>query len=434
MKRIITLALALMMVASLCACNTTSTGTSTPDATGTAGATATATPTPVAFSIDKSSYVMFVNEKLMLTPTVSAGTTWESSDKEVASINENGVVVGLKKGSTTITAKSAKGESAVCEIKVIDAADFFTPADITKLTLKKSEIDKSVKEELDYMCDYFKTLVKVDREVKDGDSVRATFVGTLKGENAPFDGGTGTTDIEIGSKTFIDGFESGLIGAKKGDNVTLELRFPDDYVNPETDADAAAKLNGKEVTFVVTIHEVMEYKPAELTDDLIVRATNSTYKTVAEYKKYVEDSFKEYLKIELAITSSEVKGFDEDMLKIYKDIYIQNTYGGYASMYGMSVEDFVKTYYGLSAEDLQAEADKSAKGYIEQLYLCYALNLKPTEEERNTIITNYMKSIGYTLSVEEFIKAYGESFVDNYVVTEFALSYVDKTITIDENN
>ena len=75
-----------------------------------------------------------------------------------------------------------------------------------------------------------------------------------------------------------------------------------------------------------------------------------------------------------------------------------------------------------------------AKGYIEQLYLCYALNLKPTEEERNTIITNYMKSIGYTLSVEEFIKAYGESFVDNYVVTEFALSYVDKTITIDENN
>jgi hypothetical protein len=108
---------------------------------------------------------MFVNEKLMLTPSVSAGTTWESSDKEVASINENGVVVGLKKGSTTITAKSAKGESAVCEIKVIDAADFFTPADITKLTLKKSEIDKKNSEIMDKYDHRVITLAFNDRQV-----------------------------------------------------------------------------------------------------------------------------------------------------------------------------------------------------------------------------------------------------------------------------
>lgn len=434
MKKIITLVLVLVMAIGLCACtdNTPAT-TETPGSTQT-NPTATPTGTPAAFSLDRSSYVMFVREKLLIIPSVSSGTTWESSDESVASVKEGGIVTGLKKGSATITAKAANGESAVCEIKVIDVTEFFTVTDVTKLVLKQSEIDKAVQEELDYMCDYFKTLSKVDRAAKDGDSVRATFVGTLKGEDAPFDGGTGTTDIVIGSKTFIEGFEAGLIGAKKGESVTLELRFPTDYVDPEKDADGAAKLNGKEVTFVVTIHEVMEYKPAELTDELIIKATNSAYKTVAEYKKYVEDSFKDYLKVELAINSSETKGYDEDMLKIYKDIYIQNTYGSYASMYGMTVEEFVKMYYGLTPEALQAEAEKSAKGYLEQLYLCYSLNLTPTAEERQTVLNDYMTSIGYTQGIDAFVKAYGEAFVENYVVTEHALNYVEKTVTIDANN
>ncbi|MBE6543415.1 MAG: hypothetical protein E7675_03365 [Ruminococcaceae bacterium] len=434
MKKITTLILVFVMLFSFVSCSTEPVGTSTAPGTTETTTTPTGTKTPVAFGVNYTSYVLFAREKLLITATASEGTTWTSSNDAVATVKEGGIVTAVSKGSAEITATSKNGEKAVCKIKVINVADFYTAADITKLVLKKSELDKAVKEELDYMCEYFSEPSEVEREAKDGDTVRATYVGTLKGEDSPFDGGTGTSDIVLGSKQMIDGFEAGLVGAKKGETVTLNLKFPEKYIDSEKDAAAAEKLNGKEVTFVVTVHNVYESKPAELTDALIVKATNSAYKTVAEYTKYVEDSFKDYLKVELAITSGEVKGYDEEMLKLYKDIYLQNTYGTYASMYGMSIEDFVKTYYGLDAKALDEEATKSAKGYLEQLYLCYSLNLTPTEEERQETLKSYMTSIGYTDTVDAFVAAYGEVFAYNYVLTEFALTYVEKTITFDEAN
>lgn len=451
MKKIIILFLVAVMLFSLVACSDSPAGTSTkPEGsatsvpTGTKAPAGTSTPngtqtpsgtiTPIGFSVDYTNYALFVREKLLITPTVSDGTTWESSNEAVATVKEGGIVTAVSKGTAEITATSKNGEKAVCKLKVIDVADFYTAPDITKLVLKKSELDKAVKEELDYMCEYFSQLAEVDREAKDGDTVRATYVGTLKGEESPFDGGTGTSDIVIGSKSMIDGFESGLIGAKKGETVTLNLKFPEKYIDPEKDAESAAKLNGKEVTFAVTIHNVYESKPAELTDELIVKATNSAYKTVADYTKYVEDSFKDYLKVELAITSGEVKGYDEEMLELYKDIYLNNTYGTYASMYGMTIEEFAKMYYGLDAEALDKKATESAEGYLQQLYLCYSLNLTPDEEDRQKTLKEYMESIGYTDTVDEFVKAYGEVFAYNFVLTEFALSYVENTIQIDNAN
>ncbi len=432
MKKIIALILVAVSVLAFCSCNKTpdTIPTATPTTTpGTTGST-----TPVKFALDITSYVLFSREKLVITPSVSEGTTWKSSDESVVTVSDKGLLSALKKGSAEITATSAKGETAICKIKVVDANDFFVPADIASLSLKKSELDKGVQDELKLMCEYFSTLVETDRAAAKGDTVRATYVGVFKGETAAFDGGSGTNDIEIGSGTFIPGFEDGLIGAKKDEVVTLNLTFPEDYIDPAKDAAAAERFNGKEVTFTVTVHSVRERKPAELNDELVVKATNSTYKTVAEYTEYVRNSLENYMKIEVAIKASQIKGYDEDALSHYKSIYISNTYGTYASMYGMSVEDFVKQYYGLSAEDLNKEAEESAKGYLEQLYLCYTLNLTPTEEEKKAILTEYLSSNGYTGTIEEFTKAYGEAFVYNYVITEYALDYVEKTVKLDEAN
>ena len=70
--------------------------------------------------------------------------------------------------------------------------------------------------------------VEVDRAAKDGDIVNIDYKGTKDGE--AFDGGTAEgTDLTLGSKTMIDGFEDGLIGAKKGETKTLNLTFPEDY-------------------------------------------------------------------------------------------------------------------------------------------------------------------------------------------------------------
>lgn len=115
---------------------------------------------------------------------------------------------------------------------------------------------------------------EVDRAAKDGDIVNIDYKGTKDGE--AFDGGTAEgTDLTLGSKTMIDGFEDGLIGAKKGETKTLNLTFPEDYKEES--------LAGQAVVFEVTVNSVKEKQDAVL-DDAFVQRTSS-YQTVDEYKE-----------------------------------------------------------------------------------------------------------------------------------------------------
>lgn len=83
-------------------------------------------------------------------------------------------------------------------------------------------------------------------EIKEGDTVAIDFVG--KEDGVAFEGGSGSYNLTIGSGSFIEGFEDGLIGKKVGETVDLNLTFPEDYGNP-----AHA---GKDVVFTVTINGI----------------------------------------------------------------------------------------------------------------------------------------------------------------------------------
>lgn len=88
--------------------------------------------------------------------------------------------------------------------------------------------------------------------VENGDTVNIDFVGYVDGEE--FEGGNTNGagyDLEIGSDTFIDGFEDGIIGHTVGETFDLKLQFPDPYENDET-------LSGKDVTFTTTINGIYE--------------------------------------------------------------------------------------------------------------------------------------------------------------------------------
>jgi trigger factor len=101
------------------------------------------------------------------------------------------------------------------------------------------------------------TLQAVDRESRNGDTVDINFEGYMDGES--FEGGSAKElKLELGKNRFIEGFEEGLIGAVKGREVSLDLKFPDTYQNEE--------LAGKPVTFKVTINEVLEPVLPELDD------------------------------------------------------------------------------------------------------------------------------------------------------------------------
>lgn len=89
-----------------------------------------------------------------------------------------------------------------------------------------------------------------------------------------FDGGSSDSyDLVIGSNSFIDGFESGLIGVKKGETKVLNLKFPEDYGKDE--------FNGKDVEFTVTVNKISTTVYPELTDEIVKEISDK--ETVDEF-------------------------------------------------------------------------------------------------------------------------------------------------------
>ena len=102
----------------------------------------------------------------------------------------------------------------------------------------------------------------VERAAENGDQLKVDFVGRVDGE--PFQGGTANnTEIVLGSGRMIPGFEDGLLGAKAGDSVTLNVTFPEEYQNLE--------LAGKAAEFDVKVHAVAAPALPELNDEFFAK-------------------------------------------------------------------------------------------------------------------------------------------------------------------
>jgi trigger factor len=122
--------------------------------------------------------------------------------------------------------------------------------------------DADIDEMIETLCKQSGEWVDVEREAADGDQVVMDYVGTKDGEE--FEGGKAeNSTLELGSNRMIPGFEDGLVGAKAGDERTLELTFPEDY--------HAEDLKGAAVEFKVTVHSVKEMQPAEVNEELFER-------------------------------------------------------------------------------------------------------------------------------------------------------------------
>ena len=113
-------------------------------------------------------------------------------------------------------------------------------------------------------------LISVDREVKLGDTAVIDFEGFEDGK--PFEGGKGENySLEIGSGSFVPGFEDQIIGLKAGDEKDLDITFPEDYV---------ADLAGKAVVFKVKVKEVKESQLPTVDDEFSVSIQQNTMKAM----------------------------------------------------------------------------------------------------------------------------------------------------------
>ena len=209
-----------------------------------------------------------------------------------------------------------------------------------------------------------------DRAVEDGDTVNIDFEGKIDGKT--FDGGTASgASLTIGSGTFIDGFEDGLIGVKPGDKTTLKLKFPDEY---KTNTDLA----GKDVTFDVTVNYIKgdDIVP-ELDDDFVKGLNIDGVSNVKEYRAYVKSQLqankeseaeksKQSELLQQAVDNAEIKEIPEELVTQYATQYT-DYYKQYASYFGLELSDFLTQYMNQTEEEFNQSAQdygKERAGYM----------------------------------------------------------------------
>ncbi len=138
------------------------------------------------------------------------------------------------------------------ELKSLDKIKLEKPI----LKVKKVDLEKAVNKIAEQQKDW----VSVKRKSKNGDRVKADFIGTINGkefENNKADDFL----IELGSKQLIPGFEEGLEGVKYGDKKTLDIKFPDDYQDK--------KIASQPVKFDINVKEVLEPKVSEINEEFV---------------------------------------------------------------------------------------------------------------------------------------------------------------------
>ena len=121
-------------------------------------------------------------------------------------------------------------------------------------------------------------LVSVDREAREGDTVVIDYEGFMDGK--AFDGGKGERyPLELGSNSFIPGFEDQLIGSEAGDEVQVDVTFPQEYHAPD--------LAGKDAVFIVKVHEVRRNEIPELDEEYI---EDIGFDSIEEYREDIRST------------------------------------------------------------------------------------------------------------------------------------------------
>ncbi|MGM7275197.1 trigger factor [Weissella confusa] len=229
-------------------------------------------------------------------------------------------------------------------------------------------------------------LVLVDAPAKNGDTVVIDFVGSVDG--VEFDGGEGENySLELGSGSFIPGFEDQLVGAKAEDVVNVNVTFPEEY--------QAADLAGKDALFVVTVHEV-KAKEVPALDDEFAKDIDEEVETLAELKDKVkarlttskEDAAKdakEDAAIAAVVDNASVEGGQIPDSMIHEDVHRQmNQFFASMQQQGISPELYYQIT-GSSEDDLHKQYEEGAERRVKTNLVLEAIvkaeNIKPSADD-----------------------------------------------------
>ncbi len=319
-------------------------------------------------------------------------------------------------------------EPAVDVTGISDGSVIFKFTIITKPEVKlksyknlgvKREVAKVSKEEVNDEIEHLReqlaeVVVKEKGVVADKDTVVIDFEGFVDGKS--LDGGKGENyPLEIGSHTFIPGFEEGLIGKKENEEVELKLKFPDNYVED---------LKGKDVTFKVKIHEIKAKVLPEVNEDFFKDLGLEDVKTKEELDKEVEKTIKERKDADLEnkfiddLLEASIKNLEVEINPEIIDEEVHRMMDGYArelKSQGIDMEQYFKIT-GTTHEDLHKQLEPEAIKRIKYRYVIEEIAEQEKIDFTEQEVEEKAKEMAdnYGIKVEELISAYGSLDIVKY--------------------
>ena len=296
------------------------------------------------------------------------------------------------------------------------------------IELKKIEYnvsDHDIEHEFGHMAEHNARLVSIeDRPVEKGDITVIDFEGSIDG--VPFEGGKAEKhELEIGSNTFIPGFEDQIVGMKLEEEKDITVTFPEDYFSKE--------LAGKPAVFKVKLHEIKKKELPKIDDEFAKDV--SEFETLAELKNSIKERMQkaneEKAKYEmedaaLKAVSDNVEidipsgMIDAEIDNMMKDIEQRLQYQGLT----------LAQYFTLSGkteaqvrEEMKEQAEKAVKSRLVIEAIIKAEDIKPEEKEVEEKLKEMAKNYGKTeeeMSKNEYIKEY----IENNMKVEKAIEFI----------
>lgn len=280
-----------------------------------------------------------------------------------------------------------------------------------KITVTKEEIEKEINQ---LKTKYAEIVVKENGTVEDGNTAVIDFEGKVDGK--VLEGGTGKDyPLEIGSNTFIPGFESGLVGMEVGETKDLNLKFPENYTED---------LKNKDVVFKVTIKEIKERILPELNEDFYKDLGYDDVKDSKQFEEKIKAELKhrkehqvedKYLNdlMEKAISNMKIE-LNEEIIhdEIHRMIH---QYEEQLKMQGLSIEQYLQ-FTNSRMEDLESQMKPEAENRVKARYLLEEIavkeNIKITEDDAKKEAKDMASRYG--MEEAEFLTAFGGLEVVKY--------------------
>lgn len=358
---------------------------------------------------------------LLLTAAVMAATVTacgkeplreETAATEASASESESAQAGAATDSFDVTAYVDGLETM--SLKDIKASDYAKLSGYEGVDVQVAPVNVTEEDVADYINNTLTSsnpiLNEVDRPVQDGDTVNIDYVGKYADTKEAFDGGTAQgADLVIGSNSYIEGFESGLIGAELGETRDLNLTFPENY--------GAADLAGKDVVFTVTVNKISE-KSTDLTDEWAAGLGYEDVSNLEELNVHVnktlteeaQDRYKQDVEngvLETVTNGTEFSELPEKLVNRYmKQQVEQLTYYAtmYSYMYGqqLTATDVLKLmmqssgFTGTEEEYFKKTAGEMADQYVMFQAIADEQGINITDEDVDSFLKEKFESASST--------------------------------------